>query len=190
VFDEYKKDCLLIEKNKLEKWSLIRWFLNNNEDLINQYEFFWFPDDDLMIDCDSINSLFEIQKKYELLLSQPAAAGYTSHSITHKRDGRILTFTNFVEIMCPLMSKNCLNTLKDSFGINQSGWGLDFLWTKLLGNPTDKIAIIDDIVCTHTKPVGGTYHNRFSKNPMDEMNEIFAKYNISFNQQEYKFILK
>jgi len=58
----------------------------------------------------------------------------------------------------------------------------------IMGYPTNKISIIDFITVTHTNPVGGNYKNRFKKEPMQELNEVFAKYGLNFNQQIYSII--
>ena len=187
-FEEYKKDCMIIEKKKLEKWHLMSHFIKNNLDLIKKYETIWFPDDDLDTNCDDINKLFEIHKKYNLLLSQPSVDGYVSYDIERKVENSILRFTNFVEIFCPMMSLPCLMLLLNTLGINESGWGMDYLWPKLLGYPKDKIAIIDLVTVKHTNPIGETYEGRFSKEPMQELQELFFKYNLTFNQQTYSGI--
>jgi len=175
---------------KGEKWKIIKNFLNENKELIKNYETFWFPDDDLDIDSKSINKLFDLHKKYNLSLSQPSASGYTSHKITNKKNDSILRFTNFVEIMCPMMSKDCLISLVDTFDYSESGWGLDLLWPKMLNHPKDKIAIIDEVEIVHTKPVGGNYKGRFSKSPQEELFFLMKKYNLNFNFTEYELIKK
>ena len=51
-------------------------------------------------------------------------------------------------------------------------------------NPKNKIAVVDDIVMTHTKPVGGNY-SHFPKNPWDEMVELLSKYGIIKQEINY-----
>ena len=65
---------------------------------------------------------------------------------------------------------------------------MDYLWPRLLGYPKDKIAIIDLVTVKHTNPIGETYEGRFSKEPMQELQELFFKYNLTFNQQTYSGI--
>jgi hypothetical protein len=78
--------------------------------------------------------------------------------------------------------------LINTFDITESGWGLDILWSKLLGYPTDKIAIIDSVTIEHTSPVGKNYGNRFSKSPMDELHDVMRKYSVGFVHKEYSKI--
>jgi hypothetical protein len=171
-----------------EKWTIIKNFLKEHSEVIKNYDFFWFPDDDLFIKNFDINLLFDINKKWDLLLSQPSASGFTSHIVTNKKEGSTLRFTNFVEIMCPLMSRECLLQLMDSFDYSKSGWGLDVLWPKILNYPKDKIAIIDSVSVIHTRPVGENYNGRFEIDPYTEMLSIIDNYNLHFNIVEYDYI--
>jgi hypothetical protein len=186
-FDRLRNENFIVEKVKGEKWHIIKNYLNVNPQLFEKYDNFWFPDDDLLIDGNKINSLFDIHKNYNLQLSQPASIGHTSFQITSPQNCK-LRFTSFVEIMCPLMSKETLIKLINTFDITESGWGLDILWPKLLGYPTDKIAIIDSVTIEHTSPVGKNYGNRFSKSPMDELHDVMRKYSVGFVHKEYSKI--
>lgn len=188
-YKDYSNNATFTLKEKGEKWFLISKFLEEFKDDLINYDYFWFPDDDLKSDCTSINKLFNLNKEYNLWLSQPALDGYVSHIIERRVEIFILRFTNFVEIICPMMNYETLNKLKNTFTINQSAWGLDFLWPKLLGYPSNKIAIIDDVVVTHTKPVGTDY-SRFKINPMDDLKNLMNKYKLNFSQKNIGFIKK
>lgn len=189
VYNEYKTQSLDCVKNKGEKWHLIHNYIKNNFDKIKHYEYIWFPDDDLLSNSDDINTLFYTNKEHELSLSQPSLDGYVSYDIEKKVEGSKLRFTSFVEIICPMMSKNTCFNLLETFIVNESGWGLDYLWPKLLGYSQDKIAIIDKVEVEHTRPVGSNYSNRFKKEPMQELNELFRSHNLGFYQTVYKTIL-
>jgi hypothetical protein len=136
------------------KWWLIKSFIEENFDWVNQFNYIWFPDDDIRIETEEINKLFNIAKQYDLWLCQPSLLGYASHQITLPQENSLLRYTNFVEVMSPLMSLKTLLKLKESFDINYSSWGLDGIWSYMLGDPQDKIAIIDSIKMNHTKPPG------------------------------------
>jgi hypothetical protein len=189
IFNEYKKNSKFCIKNKGQKWHLIYSFIKENINNISQYDFFWFPDDDLKTNVNDINTIFEISKKYDLELCQPSMTGHVSYQIERKVENSLLRFTSFVEIICPMMSKNTCFNLLETFIINESGWGLDYLWPKLLGYSQDKIAIIDKVEVEHTRPVGSNYSNRFKKEPMQELNELFRSHNLGFYQTVYKTIL-
>ena len=134
--------------------------------------------------------MFLLAEQYKLLLAQPAMIGHVSHRITLPQPNTLLRFTNFVEVLAPLMSLDTLMLVKDTFDENYSGWGYDFLWPYLLEYPQDKIAIIDSIVMKHTKPVGTDY-SRFPIHPSLESEEMLRRLttNLNIEQKEYSKIL-
>ncbi len=187
-FNEYSNQSVHCVRKKGQKWHLISEYITNNFNNISNYEYFWFPDDDLLTNTEDINLYFDTIKENSLWLSQPSLSGYVSYEIENKVVGSKLRFTNFVEIICPSMDKKTVFKLINYFTMNESGWGMDYLWPKILGYPVDKIAIVDIITVEHTKPVGVNYNGRFTKEPMQELQELFYKYNLTFNQQIYSSI--
>jgi len=189
-FNELKSKHEYVYKMEGEKWKMVKDFITSNLDFIQKYETIWFPDDDISIEQSSLEKLFKIHKDYGLELSQPSVIGYTSHKITNPQKDTILRYTNFVEIMCPMMGISTLNKLLDTFDYTVSGYGLDLLWPKLLDYPKDKIAIIDEVTVKHVNPVGGNYLGRFKIAPIDELYFILNKYDITFDLREYNKINK
>jgi hypothetical protein len=174
---------------KGEKYHLLKSFIQSNLDFISNYEYIWFPDDDVSISTQNINKLFKTAVQYQLSISQPAMEGYISHEITKPIPNSLLRYTNFVEVLAPLFDKETLFKVYDTFNLNYSSWGYDYLWTHLLGYPKNKIAIIDDIIMAHTKPVGQSY-SRFPRTPWEEMNELLYLYNIKKEEINYSQIWK
>ena len=174
---------------KGEKYHLLKSFIQSNLDFISNYKYIWFPDDDVSISTQNINKLFKIATQYELSISQPAMEGYISHEITKPIPNSLLRYTNFVEVLAPLFDKETLFKVYDTFNLNYSSCGYDYLWTHLLGYPKNKIAIIDDIIMAHTKPVGQSY-SRFPRAPWEEMNELLYLYNIKKEEINYSQIWK
>ena len=54
------------------KWDGIHSFFMQYPQLLIQYEYFWFPDDDILADCEVINQLFARTAELDLELTQPA----------------------------------------------------------------------------------------------------------------------
>jgi len=174
---------------KGEKYHLLKSFIQNNIEFISKYEYIWLPDDDVAIPSEDINKLFNIVKEYNLSIAQPSMDGYVSHEITKPISNSLLRYTNFVEVLAPLFNLETLLKVYNTFDLNYSSWGYDYLWPHLLDYPQDKIAIIDDIVMTHTRPVGQNY-SRFPKIPWDEMVELLYSYNIIKQEINYSQIWK
>ena len=74
--------------------------------------------------------------------------------------------------------ERCLPTFTE----NLSGWGLDLLWPRMLPARPRVIAILDDVVMTHTRPVGGPGHDRLRAagvTPQEESEALMAKHGIA-----------
>ncbi|MES2372528.1 MAG: DUF707 domain-containing protein [Bacteroidota bacterium] len=181
----YQQQAAYFLSAKGQKYHLIKKFAEANPDVLAQYEYVWMPDDDVSIDAKGINRLFQIAKEKQLWLCQPAMIGYHSHAFTRPRLFSFLRFTNFVEVLAPLMSIDTLLFLKDTFALNESAWGLEFLWNHKLNTPKNRIAIIDKIKMRHTKPVGREY-SRFSMHPIEELKIINDRFNLQLNLNDLK----
>lgn len=187
IAQSYTSHSPYVYMAKGEKYHLLKSFIQNNIEFISKYEYIWLPDDDVAIPSEDINKLFNIVKEYNLSISQPSMDGYVSHEIVKPISNSLLRYTNFVEVLAPLFNLETLLKVYNTFDLNYSSWGYDYLWPHLLDYPQDKIAIIDDIVMTHTRPVGQNY-SRFLKIPWDEMVELLYSYNIIKQEINYSQI--
>lgn len=146
------------ENRKGMKWPVIGDLLEMRPELAARYAYFWFPDDDLIADTDTINRMFDFAAAYRLALSQPALTrdSYYTWPLLLQRDDYELRFTRFVEVMAPVMDRDALRVCLPTFGENTSGWGLDWLWPRMLESRGERaIAIIDATAVRHSRPVGG-----------------------------------
>ena len=123
------------------------------ENLWRDYDYIWLPDDDLAVDQASVNALFEITASSGLALTQPALSwsSFYSHPVTIRHPSFSLRLTDFIEIMAPCFERSALETCLPMMADTLSGWGLDWVWPRLVAGA----AIIDDVTVTHTRPVGG-----------------------------------
>ena len=104
-------DCVHVEFNKGAKWVLVYGFTQSTawaENYQHRYQMVYVPDDDILQTTATINSVFNIHKQHDLLISQPVLCSWMeSHSAPWdmvKRPTSVLRFVNFVEIMVPLFS--------------------------------------------------------------------------------------
>ena len=131
--------------------------LLTREDFWRGYDYIWLPDDDLAAEQSAIDNLFDSMARLDLALAQPALSwtSYFSHLVTLSHPSFRLRMTNFIEIMAPCFHRPFLETCLPTFGENMSGWGLDWVWPRMLRPSPHRCAIIDHVVVTHTRPVGG-----------------------------------
>jgi len=59
----------------------------------------------------------------------------------------------------------------------------------MLNYHTDKVAIIDEVTVTHTKPVGANYE-RFKVHPHDALHAFMNEHDLSFNAEVFSTIKK
>lgn len=116
-------------------------------------------DDDIMASWAIINELLAICREHDLLLAQPALTpdSYFAHPITLRDEAYRLRFTSFVETMCPVFTREALRACLPTFPVSSMGFGLDNVWPKLLGEPHDRIAIVDQTPVTHTRPAASNF---------------------------------
>ena len=148
-------EYVIFEKG--HKWVPLYNLLTKNFQLISSYDYICLADDDLLAHTSTWNSLFEVCRRHDLSLAQPALTSdsYKTHWITAQDKEFFLRFTNFVEVMCPIFSRTALQVCLGTMGHdNKYGWGQDFIWPHLLGPSYTKIAVIDAYPIKHTRPVG------------------------------------
>lgn len=179
--NDYRNDCDFYSEAKETKWPRLYQVMEEWGDCILEYDAIWIPDDDISVDCKTINEMFDLFMDYDLALAQPALTwdSYYSHDITLKVKGNILRYTNFVEVMVPIFSSEALELLWETFYESESGWGLDSIWPKLLGYSKDSIAIIDKVAVKHTRKVkSGSLYNVINRSPYEELEQICKEYNV------------
>ena len=148
-------DCVVGDVIPGPKWSGIRSLLNT-WDGWRDYDYVWFPDDDIYANQDTISRIFEVARTVGLDLFAPALHETSSfaHFITMRNPRFYGRWVGFVEIMVPGFSTAALERLLPTLDLSETGWGwgLDSLWPKLLGY--ENVAIIDGTPVIHTRPVG------------------------------------
>ncbi|RMZ54552.1 hypothetical protein APUTEX25_002127 [Auxenochlorella protothecoides] len=103
-----------------------------------------------MADVGVLNTAFAAVTAFQLLLAQPSVCrahwSFTPYETLRQRDESILRYTNLVEIMAPIFDMDFFDELVRLTLYNAHyGWGLDWIWPDLLGYPSDKIAVIDEV---------------------------------------------
>lgn len=164
------------------KWPCIAELLQHHPWLVDRYDAFWFPDDDIAATTDTINRMFALFHGFQLSLAQPALTRdsyYTWDTLLQQPD-YMLRFCRFVEVMVPIFDRAALKACVHTFAESRSGWGLDWLWPQLCGKGRpDSIAIIDATPVRHTRPLGGSlYKNNPEMDPHEDERRILEKYQL------------
>jgi hypothetical protein len=195
----FEKRAEMSTRGGLTKFTAL-WETNRQHDnFLFQYQATLFLDDDIEIRFEDVDALFSIARDFQLALAQPSLSSESSSSwpITLRCPSFRLRFTNFVEIMAPLFSREALERCLETFHESISGWGLDLVWPAILGHPRDAIAIIDEIEITHTRPVDPVqgrfyrYLRDLGVDPYRELEELTRRYDVpaDLKPQQYGAVL-
>jgi len=160
------------------KWPALKETVGQIMPELDNYDYIWFPDDDLVADAATINKFFDTCREFQLKLAQPSLSpdSIIGCPITmHNRAFR-LRFTTFVEIMAPCLSREFLKRCWPSFDTNVSGQGLDYLWPHWVGD-SSKCAIIDEVSVRHMRSQGELYDvfRKLGADPREEMSALVRK---------------
>lgn len=156
-----------------QKWTGLHQFLTTWSRW-RDYDYIWLPDDDLLTDCATINSLFALSAKFNTQISAPALSidSYYSHVITMKNLSFFARAVTFIEIMMPCFRRDILEMLMPTMAGWQSGYGfgLDYVWAYKLRYRG--LVIFDTISVRHTRPAGGAHRPELVAEGNREMHEM------------------
>lgn len=140
------------------KWEAIHALFEAHPDWLENRALIWLPDDDLEGDAATVARLFAIARDKDLDLSQPALTPDSafSHFVTVRHLLTKLRYTNFVELMAPLMTPSVLRAALPDMRGRAGAKGLDFIWHRFVRAPAERrVAVIDACAMAHRRPLGG-----------------------------------
>lgn len=147
-------------------------------DWIERYEAVCFLDDDIAISAEQMDWLFHLGRVqgWEIWQAALTPDSFYSHQMLVAREGSQFRHVQFVEIMMPCFSRHALRICRNTFNDSSSGWGLDFVWPKLLGCEG---VVVDSIAAKHTRPVqSGNWISPEGLRPEAEMQRVLRKYGV------------
>lgn len=155
LFGEY-----VAHQPRKHKLSSLYNVVASQPDLLD-YDNFWIPDDDVETSWKDVNRLFNIFVRTNLSLAQPALRISTdchvNHLVTAQDPLYFLRYTSFVEIMCPLLSRELLEACLPMFNGTGQPYLVDHIMAGIEGRIPGKTAIIDDVAVTHSRPLATNY---------------------------------
>ena len=180
----------LMKTSKGQKWKSVYDYIINNINFVSEYSHVWIPDDDLDTNPEILTAFFAAAQREGVKLAQPSLTldSYYSYLITLSFPFSYSRAVSFVEVMAPLFSIQALLDCLWTFNLNESGWGLEDLWYKILSHKSDfdsnHIVIYDCFSVKHTRPVGGQNRGlgKNSTSPMKEKTQIQADWNLLENR--------
>lgn len=166
------------------KWMMIHRYLTEIEpEVLERYERFFFPDDDIRMNKREINWLFRLFSASDLKMAQPSLTRDSHHSwpeLLHRRFSG-MRYVSAVELMCPMMKSDALRTVLSTFTENQSGWGIDLLWGRMIRDKYGprSIGVFDSVQAQHLKPIGkGELYRKLETPAEEEMEWLLDRYGM------------
>ncbi len=192
--DIYRDQELVRIDSKGPKWIPLQKLVEDHPEYLERYDYIWMPDDDLAMSKPDMNRFFDICRDYKLELAQPSLTTDSpmNHPLLINNTASHLRYSNFVEVMAPCFSAACLKRVAPSFSKTQSGWGIDWLWPRLVANRETGIAIVDDVVIRHTRPLGGPNYDAMrakGNTPLAELLEFQKREGIENVRIEFHKVL-
>jgi hypothetical protein len=161
------------------KVTAIYKLLQERPEVLTQYEFVLFLDDDIVLSAPDINRLFEIMRAENLDFAQPSLTpeSYGSFPALFQKAGSSgLRRVNYVEIMAPALSRRGLIGARECFGAGISGFAVDSLIGKIVREKFgDTVAVIDSVAAQHTREIdlgGGALYRFLSAKGIDPLVEM------------------
>lgn len=180
--DTAQADAKYYLRRKGFKWEHMHYVVEEHGQTLSQYDRIWCPDDDVACSTADVNLLFELFERYRLQLAQPAVARgeFFFRGLTQRR-GNLLRYSPFVELMCPIFTREAFVKVQPTFVENRSGWGIDWVWTKYFTR--HEMAIIDKVGVHHTGQLGKGAHYknlaRLGVDPFRELEETVARHGLN-----------
>ena len=153
--DELKQfpEASHVHRYKGGKWDGLYDFFAQNPQVLDQYDYFWLPDDDVRSSAADVNRFIQIAIEHGLQVSQPTLTLQSdySHLITVHHPDFLLRYTNFVEIMVPLLTSDLMKRTLKRMENSMSGFGFDFIWPSWTEEPSRQVAIVDAVQVHHAR---------------------------------------
>jgi hypothetical protein len=163
-----------------QKWVGLERFLNADERW-RGYDYIWLPDDDLLADAAEISRFFDLCRRFDATLAQPALTedSYFSFAMTMRNRAFFARATTFVEIMAPCFRRDVLERLLPSIAEADTGWGwgLSYVWAKAVDYRG--IYIFDAAPMRHTRPVGKARSEQDHEDARREWARILSEHNLA-----------
>lgn len=160
------------------KWEGLFDFFTRNPQFLTEYSHIRLPDDDLGTNANDISKLFDIAEKYRLDVCQPSLTwnSFYSHFVVLNNKRFSIRYSNFVEVMAPLLTAETLRRVLPLFEGLRFGWGLDYIWTRAMDDPRERSAIVDAVAVEHLRAgKTGALYQETSKSPGGEAKRLYER---------------
>ncbi len=164
---------------KVEGYNRI---LQEHRELLRQYHYVGFFDEDLKASTDTLNTAFRVSEELNVKISQPSLTwnSHFTYAALLRQPGLSIRYINFIEMMCPIFRQDILWQVAPLFSLGVES-GIDLIWCNLVKDSPQDFAVLDCAPIRHTEPVGGQKSaNGFvdGKDYEDDIHQILQTFNL------------
>jgi len=136
------------------KWAGLFDFFVKQPDLLERYEYFWFPDDDICTTGDAAAAFLSLCHLRNFEIAQPALTPDSYFAYRETIQSPLFEYrrTNLVELMMPCMRRSFLRKILPLFEGRHAALGLDWVWQNSADRPQTNVAIVDAYPMRHSRP--------------------------------------
>ncbi len=171
-----------ISFEKGPKYLGLHEFVQTHLDLLRNYAYVAFPDDDLQFTEGCWSDVLSQIDKTGAGLAQPSLdrRSFWMHDLLLRRKRFAYRQVDFIEVMTPVFRTDFLLDIYERFTLNKSSWGLDFVWSTAAAERKLPLFVIDTCSLLHTRRVGkgGQYGGAALTGLFNELDQTLADLNI------------
>lgn len=183
--DPFWKSAKYIQKQEGNKFHLLRDFFAKNPNLIDEYDFFWFMDDDIYMNRDDFLLFMEIFKVFDFDLACPGIISRDGGSSRFsRRRATIFRTLNTVDVGAFCVSKRAFLEVLPLFNASLygHGWGIAEWWLEKYHDRKGRSIHGGRIGCIDASPAEHT------RKQLIEKDELASKFGSQ--REELKFYEK
>ena len=165
------------------KFTAMWLFWERYREILTHYDHVLFLDDDVVVTGTDLNRLFRSCWMHGLDLAQMSLSKVSSCNwaeLFSQAGTASPRKVSAVEIMMPVFSASALRCAAPTFAQSVSGFGLDLAWGKLIQDAGGTIAVLDDVIATHARPVDqadGAYYSYLRRHMINAKSELWVLWN-------------
>jgi hypothetical protein len=195
-YDEPDADFLV--PGGVTKFPAIKQIDDANPGLLRSYRAIFMPDDDVDIAFDDVDRAFALCEAYGLWLAQPSLTHDSHASWNVLFNCRLFEvhFTNIAEVMAPIFSQLAFARCVSTFDQSISSFGLDLVWPLVLGSPTDRVGVLNEVQMRHVRRIDRAegafyrYLRSLGVDPDQELKTMLARYGMrEWKQMVYGYLV-
>jgi hypothetical protein len=189
---KYKQLANYIYINNGTKFQNLYFVYNNHKDVLDKYDRFFYLDNTIIIDTESINKMFDISERYKLMICGPTftpevdvvtdTTNITNiTNIMRSKKKNSIRYVNFIECSVPLLNRHALDKLMKYYDPALLDEGVDYLYIWACGETeSNKYALVDTVSCSKSSS------RRISSNRNSIWDKFAKKWGIKHGKENHR----